>query len=144
MTRIFVSRLFSKSGNYGYDFYKVKLSPSLCKKHNVIRLLLATVNRILLVLGVFQVFAWFFLHKSVAYPFFTVGMVMVGIACAIGIPLAVWAARLYLQVFAYRIEGYGWAFAAAVVITFAIAFATVLWQTLKAARTNPVESLKNE
>ena len=61
-------------------FYKVKLSPSLCKKHNVIRLLLAAVNRVLLVLGVFQVFAWFFLHKSVAYPFFTVGMVMVGIA----------------------------------------------------------------
>jgi putative ABC transport system permease protein len=71
-------------------------------------------------------------------------MVMVGIACVIGIPLAVWAARLYLQTFAYRIEGYGWIFAAAVVITFAIAFATVLWQTLKAARTNPVESLKNE
>ena len=33
-------------------------------------------------------------------------MVMVGIACAIGIPLAIWAARLYLQRFAYRIEGY--------------------------------------
>lgn len=63
-----------------FVFDKVKLSPSLCKKHNIIRLLLATVNRILLVSGVFQVFAWFFLHKSVAYPFFTVGMVMVGIA----------------------------------------------------------------
>lgn len=63
-----------------FIFDKVKLSPSLCKKHNVIRLLLATVNRVLLVLGVFQVFAWFFLHKSVVYPFFTVGMVMVGIA----------------------------------------------------------------
>ena len=71
-------------------------------------------------------------------------MVMVGIACVIGIPLAVWAARLYLQTFAYRVEGYGWVFAVAVVITFAIAFATVLWQTMKAARTNPAVELKKE
>ena len=71
-------------------------------------------------------------------------MVMVGIACAIGIPLAVWAARLYLQRFAYRIEGYGWVFVAAVVVAVAIAFATVLWQTLKAAKTNPAVELKKE
>ena len=71
-------------------------------------------------------------------------MVMVGIACAIGIPLAIWAARLYLQRFAYRIEGYGWVFVAAVVVAVAIAFATVLWQTLKAAKTNPAIELKKE
>ena len=71
-------------------------------------------------------------------------MVMVGIACAIGIPLAVWAARLYLQRFAYRIEGYGWVFAAAAILTILIAFATVLWQTLKAAKTNPATELKKE
>ena len=63
-----------------FAFNKVKLSPSVCKKHNIISVLLTTVNFILLVFGVFHVFAWFFLHKSVAYPFFTVGMVMVGIA----------------------------------------------------------------
>ena len=71
-------------------------------------------------------------------------MVMVAIACVIAIPLAVWAARLYLQRFAYRIEGYGWTFAAAAVIGFAIAFATVLWQTIKAAKTNPATELKKE
>ena len=71
-------------------------------------------------------------------------MVMVGIACAIGIPLAVWAARLYLQRFAYRVEGYGWVFVAAAVIAIVIAFATVLWQTLKAAKTNPAIELKKE
>ena len=71
-------------------------------------------------------------------------MVMVGIACAIGIPLAIWAARLYLQRFAYRIDGYGWVFAAAAVVAVAIAFATVLWQTLKAAKTNPAIELKKE
>ncbi len=58
-------------------------------------------------------------------------MVLTGIACVIGIPLAIWAARLYLQRFAYRVEGYGWVFVVAVLISLAIAFATVLWQTLK-------------
>ena len=41
-------------------------------------------------------------------------MVLTGIACVIGIPLAIWAARLYLQRFAYRVEGYGWVFVVAV------------------------------
>ncbi len=71
-------------------------------------------------------------------------MLMVGGACLIGIPLAVWAARIYLERFAYRIEGYGWVFVVAAVISLAIAFGTVLWQTLKAARTNPAIELKKE
>ena len=71
-------------------------------------------------------------------------MLMVGGACLIGIPLAVWAARIYLERFAYRIEGYGWVFVVAAVISLAIAFGTVLWQTLKAARTNPATELKKE
>lgn len=71
-------------------------------------------------------------------------MVLTCIACAIGIPLAIWAARLYLERFAYRIEGYGWIFAAAMAITLAIAFASVLWQTLRAAHTNPTAALRKE
>ena len=71
-------------------------------------------------------------------------MLLTGIACVIGIPLAVWAASIYLQRFAYRVEGYGWVFAVAVVISLVIAFGTVLWQTLKAARTNPAVELKKE
>ena len=71
-------------------------------------------------------------------------MILVGVACLIGIPLAVWAARLYLERFAYRIEGYGWVFVVAVIISLAIAFGTVLWQTLKAAKTNPAIELKKE
>ena len=71
-------------------------------------------------------------------------MVLVGIACLIGIPLAAWAARVYLERFAYRIEGYGWVFVLAVLLSLAIAFGTVLWQTLKAARTNPAVELKKE
>ena len=71
-------------------------------------------------------------------------MLLVAIACLIGIPLAIWAAGLYLQRFAYRIEGYGWVFALAVVISMAIALGTVLWQTFKAAKTNPANELKKE
>ena len=71
-------------------------------------------------------------------------MVLTGFACLTGIPLAIWAARIYLERFAYRVEGYGWVFALAVVISLAIAFGTVLWQTLKAARTNPATELKKE
>ena len=65
-------------------------------------------------------------------------------ACLIGIPLAVWASRVYLDRFAYRVEGYGWVFVAAALISLAIAFASVLWQTLKAAKTNPAVELKKE
>ncbi len=71
-------------------------------------------------------------------------MILTGVACLIGIPLAIWAARVYLERFAYRVEGYGWVFAVAVVISLAISFGTVLWQTLKAARTNPATELKKE
>ena len=71
-------------------------------------------------------------------------MVLTGIACVIGIPLAVWAASVYLERFAYRIEGYGWVFAVAAFISLVIAFGTVLWQTLKAARTQPARELKKE
>ena len=71
-------------------------------------------------------------------------MVLVGVACIIGIPRAIWAARIYLQRFAYRIEGYGWVFIVAVIISLAIAFGSVLWQTLRAARTNPATELKKE
>ncbi|MBQ7458398.1 MAG: ABC transporter permease, partial [Bacteroidales bacterium] len=71
-------------------------------------------------------------------------MLLTGIACIIGIPFAVWAARVYLERFAYRIEGYGWVFVVAALISLAIAFGTVLWQTLKAAKTNPAIELKKE
>ena len=71
-------------------------------------------------------------------------MILVGVACLVGIPLAIWAARVYLERFAYRVQDYGWVFVVAVIISLAIAFGTVLWQTLKAAKTNPAIELKKE
>jgi putative ABC transport system permease protein len=71
-------------------------------------------------------------------------MVLVGIACVIGIPIAVYAAQEYLKEFIYRLEGYGWIFVLAVVITLVFSLFSVLWQTLKAAKTNPAIELKKE
>ncbi|MBR5076976.1 MAG: ABC transporter permease [Bacteroidales bacterium] len=71
-------------------------------------------------------------------------MALVGIACLVGVPVAVFAAQEYLKDFIYRLEGYGWIFVVAVVVTLLISFLAVLWQTLKAARTNPAVELKKE
>ena len=71
-------------------------------------------------------------------------MVLVGIACVIGIPIAVYAAQEYLKDFIYRLEGYWWIFVVAVLLTGLIAFVSVIWQVLKAARTNPAMELKKE
>ena len=71
-------------------------------------------------------------------------MMLVGIAAIIGTPIAVWLSGKYLERFAYRIEHYGWVFVVAVLLTALLAFLSVLWQTLRAARTNPAEALKKE
>ena len=71
-------------------------------------------------------------------------MVLVGIACVIGIPIAVYAAQEYLKDFIYKLEGYWWIFVLAVLLTGLIAFVSVIWQVLKAAKTNPAVELKKE
>lgn len=71
-------------------------------------------------------------------------MAMVLIAGIIGVPLAIWAARSYLERFTYRIEGWWWIPVVAVLISLVISLCAVLWQTLGSARTNPAGALKKE
>ena len=71
-------------------------------------------------------------------------MSLVGIACLIAVPVTVWLSGKYLEGFNYRISGYWWIFGVAVLITWAISLVSVLWQDLKAARTNPATELKKE
>jgi putative ABC transport system permease protein len=71
-------------------------------------------------------------------------LILVGVAILIGVPIAVFLAERYLRQFWYRIEGYGWVFVAGALIALVISFLAVLWQTLKAARTNPATELKKE
>jgi putative ABC transport system permease protein len=69
-------------------------------------------------------------------------MVMVLVACVIGVPIAVWASRKYLEAFIDRLSGYAWIFLLAIVLTMVMAFLSVFWQTLRAAQTNPADRLR--
>ena len=66
------------------------------------------------------------------------------IAAVFACPLAWFALQQWLDGFAYRIELSSWYFGLAVLMGLAVAFSTILIQVLKAAKTNPVESLRNE
>ena len=76
----------------------------------------------------------------------TVGeyMLLVLIGAVIAVPLAVWAAQRYLEQFIVKLHNYTWVFIVAVLLAFVMAFLSVLWQTLRATRTNPAEALKKE
>jgi putative ABC transport system permease protein len=50
----------------------------------------------------------------------------------------------WLQEFAYRIEIQWWVFVLAGALALTVAFITVSFQTVKAALTNPVKSLRSE
>ena len=71
-------------------------------------------------------------------------LILLGVAAAIAIPIAIRLASRLLEQYAYRISGYGWVFVVTILITTIVAFLSVLWQTLKAARTNPATELKKE
>jgi putative ABC transport system permease protein len=69
---------------------------------------------------------------------------LVAAAVVIATPLAYWLSGKWLQDFAYRVElGVG-VFALAGVLALAIAFVTVAGQSWRAARQNPMWSLRSE
>jgi putative ABC transport system permease protein len=59
-------------------------------------------------------------------------------------PLGFWVTRHWLQNFAYRIDLTVWPFVLAGLGAFSISLLVILYQTLKAARANPVDSLRYE
>ena len=59
-------------------------------------------------------------------------------------PLSYWAMHNWLQDYTYRITIQWWVFAAACLLSVAIAVLTVSFQAMKAARANPVKSLRTE
>jgi len=71
-------------------------------------------------------------------------MIITLIGSAVALPVAWIFCERYLEEFAYRIELTIWPFAGAVLLALVISLASVLWQTLRAARTNPAEALKKE
>ncbi|MBS1529643.1 MAG: ABC transporter permease [Bacteroidetes bacterium] len=69
---------------------------------------------------------------------------LVIIASVIALPVAYYAMSKWLQDFAYPTNMDWWVFGIAAFITLLIALATVSFQSIKAALTNPVKSLRSE
>ncbi|OQP52638.1 ABC transporter permease [Niastella yeongjuensis] len=69
---------------------------------------------------------------------------LVLVAIVIAVPLCTWAMNEWLKDFAYRISIGPIVFFEAGIITVAVALLTIAWQSVKAARANPVQSLRNE
>jgi ABC-type antimicrobial peptide transport system permease subunit len=66
----------------------------------------------------------------------------VAIACLIAFPLAWWAMSRWLDDYAYRTPIHWWVFAITGVVALVIALLTVSLQAVRAALSNPVESLR--
>ncbi len=69
---------------------------------------------------------------------------LVAVSLILAAPFAWWLMNKWLEDFAYRIQIPWWVFAAVGVLAVIIALATVSFQAVRAAVTNPVESLKSE
>lgn len=71
-------------------------------------------------------------------------LLLILVSLAISIPIAYFVMEQWLQQFTYRID-VGWSvFVSAGLLTLVIALLTVSWQSVKAALTNPVKSLRSE
>lgn len=69
---------------------------------------------------------------------------LVGLSTLIAAPVAGWGVYQWLQGFAYRTSMPWWIFVLAGVAAVVIALLTVSLQTIRAARANPVNSLRVE
>ena len=70
--------------------------------------------------------------------------IMVLISNILAIPIAVWISNIFLERYYYRIDLHSWIFIVTVLISFAIAIGSVLWQIVSVAKVNPAEALKKE
>ena len=71
-------------------------------------------------------------------------LILVILSLVIAFPIAYWIMHSWLQNFDYRIGISWYIFAAAALLALLIAFATVSFQAIRAARANPVRSLRME
>lgn len=69
---------------------------------------------------------------------------LIGLASMLAIPLAYYLTQQWLEDFAHRIDLSWWVFAGGGLVILSVGFLTVCLQSIKAALTNPVESLRSE
>jgi len=67
---------------------------------------------------------------------------LVIIAIVLAFPLAYWITEWWLQEYPYRVGFTPWVYAIAGVLAWSIAILTISYQTVRAARSNPVQSLR--
>ncbi|MEJ0033247.1 MAG: FtsX-like permease family protein [Bacteroidota bacterium] len=66
------------------------------------------------------------------------------ISFVLSVPLGYYFAQRWLEAFAYKITPQIWIFALSGFISFAIAWLTISFESVKAARRNPVDTLRSE
>jgi putative ABC transport system permease protein len=71
-------------------------------------------------------------------------MIFGDIAIIIASPIAWWAMKIWLKDYDYRIQIDWWVFVLVGLLSIAIAFLTVTYESIKAANANPVKSLRTE
>ena len=69
---------------------------------------------------------------------------LVGVALVIALPISYWADKKLLETFAYRVEVQWWHLGIASAFALGIALFSVSFQAIRAALSNPAESLKTE
>ncbi|SDW17353.1 duplicated orphan permease [Hydrobacter penzbergensis] len=69
---------------------------------------------------------------------------LIGLSCLLAFPLAWWIMNNWLQNYQYRVAISWWNFPLAGILVVLIALATVSFQSIKAAISNPVKSLRTE
>lgn len=83
-------------------------------------------------------------YNSVLWGLVAEFMKMIGVAFVIAVPVAWYLMHTWLNGYSYRIGLHWWIFVAAGLFTALIAVLSVLWQAIRAARTNPAIELKKE
>jgi len=76
--------------------------------------------------------------------FFREHTLQVIMACVVALPLAYYAMNRWLQGYAYRTNIPWWLLSGVIMVVIAIVLLTVLGQTLKAANSNPADTVKGE
>ncbi|MFC6103484.1 ABC transporter permease [Olivibacter domesticus] len=71
-------------------------------------------------------------------------VLLVGISCLVAIPISYYLLNEWLQKYTYRTDISWWIFASAAIGTIVLTIIIVSFQTIKAARANPVKSLRSE
>jgi putative ABC transport system permease protein len=82
--------------------------------------------------------------RGIIYLLSTEYLKLIALSIALATPLVWWGMTQWVQTFPYRIEISPMVFLVAGLIVLAVALLTISYQTMKAARTNPVDSLRYE